>query len=234
MFILLTCEHGGRDVPHAYRRLFRGQRAVLESHRGSDPGALGVALRMASRLAAPIIFSTVTRLLVDLNRSLDRPDLHSEFTAGLTEDERRRVVDAFYRPYRDSVARSVACATRAGHRVLHLGVHSCADVLRGEQRELDIALLFDEARTRERDFARAYREALAVRAGELRVPLNEPYRGADDGLTTALRGEFPEDRYLGLEIELRQGLIRRPSEQRAAGDLLAAALLELAPTGERP
>jgi predicted N-formylglutamate amidohydrolase len=233
-FVLLTCEHGGNEVPAAYKQLFRGHGAVLESHRGYDIGALGVALHMASRLSAPIIFSTVTRLLVDLNRSLDQPDVFSEFTADLSEGERRRVVDTFYRPHRASVARTIACAVGSGSRVLHLGVHSCTDVLHGERRELDIALLFDETRTHEAGFAHRYRDAMTSLAESLRCPFNEPYRGSDDGLTTTLRSAYPQESYLGIEIEVRQGMIIGEAEQRTTGDLLAAALGGLAPMDAQP
>ncbi len=36
--IVITCEHGGNRVPKLYRELFHGQRRLLESHRGYDPG----------------------------------------------------------------------------------------------------------------------------------------------------------------------------------------------------
>jgi predicted N-formylglutamate amidohydrolase len=223
-FTLITCEHGGRDIPVAYRQLFRGQKVLLASHRGYDVGALGVALRFASRLSAPIVFSTITRLLVDLNRSPDQPGVFSEFTQDLSDDERQRLLALYHTPHRSSVERTVSSAIVAGHRVLHLGVHSCTDILNGRPRDLDIALLFDETRVREQEFCDRCRAALRQRAGDLRYPFNEPYRGADDGLTTMLRSRHAPDDYLGIEIEVRQGMILRSSEQNAAGDLLASAV----------
>ncbi len=227
IFVLLTCEHAGRDVPDAYATLFRGRDAALNSHRGVDIGALGVALRMAARLSAPIIFSTVTRLLIDLNRSIDQPDAYSEFSADLPEHDRRRIADLFYYPHRNAVTRTIECATASGHRVLHLGIHSCTDILDGTQRNLDIALLFDESRAGESVFARHYRASMVAHHSDLRYRFNEPYNGADDGLTTTLRGIFPQESYLGIEIEVRQGLILNDSEQRAVGDLLATSLMDM-------
>ena len=224
LFVLLTCEHGGRDVPAAYRRVFRGQKALLSTHRGYDIGALGVATRMASLLAAPLIFSTVTRLLIDLNRSLDQRDVFSEFTRDLDEAERASIVATYYRPHRDSVERTVAAATAGGHRVVHVGIHSCTDVLKGSRRELELALLFDEARPLEAVFCERWRDELARIAPDRRCPFNQPYRGSDDGLTTSLRGRFSADDYLGLEVEVRQGIIGRAVEQRVIGELLAQSL----------
>jgi predicted N-formylglutamate amidohydrolase len=92
-------------------------------------------------------------------------------------------------------------------------------------RDLDIALLFDDARVREEDFCERWRSELRQKlAGDLRYRFNEPYHGADDGLTTTLRSRFAPEDYLGIEIELRQGMVLRSSEQNAAGDLLASAL----------
>ena len=47
---LVTCEHGGNRIPAPCRRLFRGQRALLDSHRGYDPGALVMAKALAAAL----------------------------------------------------------------------------------------------------------------------------------------------------------------------------------------
>ena len=40
---LITCEHGGNRIPPRYRDLFAGCEALLQSHRGYDPGALTLA-----------------------------------------------------------------------------------------------------------------------------------------------------------------------------------------------
>ncbi len=223
-FVLVTCEHAGREVPPEYARLFRGAVEALRSHRGWDPGAFPVAQRLAAHASAPLIASTVTRLLVDLNRSPDRPDTFSERTRVLPEAERARILDRFYTPHRDAVTRTLRAVIEAGHRAVHLGVHSCTDVLDGRTRDLDIALLFDEGRPLERAFCEAWRSAMLARRPDLRFPFNEPYRGADDGLTTTLRGLFRPEAYLGIEIELRQGFVRTSRGQRDAADLLVGTL----------
>ncbi|MEC9373270.1 MAG: N-formylglutamate amidohydrolase, partial [Planctomycetota bacterium] len=86
--ILITCEHAGREIPPRWRRHFRGASEILRSHRGLDIGAFDVALALAEHLAAPLIFSRTSRLLIELNRSLDHPRLFSEYTRDLDESER--------------------------------------------------------------------------------------------------------------------------------------------------
>ena len=103
--VLLTCEHGGAEVPAKYRGLFRSRAAqsALRSHRGSDHGALWLAKTLQRSLRAPLLASTVTRLLVDLNRSLGHPQLFSEFSRPLDPAARVSLLESLYYPHRDRV-----------------------------------------------------------------------------------------------------------------------------------
>ncbi len=99
----------------------------------------------------------------------------------------------------------------SGGTVLHLAIHSFVPVLDGVEREVEIGLLFDPGRGAERAFCqrvrRGLRESLAGGAHRLRVRFNEPYRGVADGLPTWLRKHFPPSQYMGIELEVSQGLI---------------------------
>ena len=64
--------------------------------------------------------------------------------------------------------------------------------------------------SRERGVALEFRRRLSA-SRRWRVRLNQPYCGASDGLTTALRRRFPPERYLGLELELNQRHVRGPA-----------------------
>lgn len=202
--LLVTCEHGGNRVPPAYRRRFRARQALLSTHRAHDPGSLLVARELAAQLGAPLVQSTVTRLLVDLNRSLHHPRLFSEVTRPLPPAERARIIERHWRPYRDEVEARIAAATATGRFLLHVSSHSFTPALDGEVRNADIGLLYDPRRRPERELAARWRQALAARAPGLRVRMNYPYAGRADGLTTHLRRRFPASRYAGIELELNQ------------------------------
>ncbi len=225
-FTVLTCEHGGNEVPAAYRRLFRNAAPALRSHQGYDPGALAVAWRMASHLAAPLVSATTTRLLIDLNRSLGNPQRFSPFTRDLPEPQKQAIERAYHRPYWRRVETLLSALLAAGQRVLHVGVHSCIDELDGEARQLDVALLFDPQRPSEAAFCRHWQRRLIAHRPAWRCPFNQPYLGAADGLTTWLRTCFPAAAYAGVEIEVRQGLIATRRAQRQVADVLAATLAE--------
>jgi predicted N-formylglutamate amidohydrolase len=223
--VLVTCEHGGSRVPARWTTLFADAGEVLSTHRGWDPGALALARDLAHRLRAPLRAATVTRLLVDLNRSPRHPRVFSEWTRTLSRAERAGLLARYHAPHRDAVERDVTELMRRGHRVLHLGVHSFTPVLDGVVRRADLALLYDPRRPLERALCAGWAGALAVRLPHLAVRRNHPYRGVSDGLTTWLRRRLSAEAYLGVEIEVNQRLLgaggRFPGE---IGDALAACL----------
>lgn len=209
LVLVLSCEHGGKRVPSRYARHFDAPAAVLASHRGWDPGSLPLARRLARALRAPLIATTVTRLLVDCNRSPHHRKLHSTY-AHLDAALREALLDEHYRPHRARVEAAIAERLVRGARVLHVAVHSFTPVLDGVPRNADLGWLYDPRRTLERRVADELLLALRAGAPDLRVRRNYPYLGRADGLPTALRRRFPEARYAGFELELNQLHARRP------------------------
>jgi len=207
--VLVTCEHGGNEVPREHRALFRGRKALLASHRGWDPGTLELASRLSTALHAPLVASTVTRLLVDLNRSPHNPRVFSEVTRPLPRAERMELLDRWHRPHWDAARKALATSLGAHGCALHLGVHSFTPVLAGVRRRPDFAVLYDPARPLERALAVDWARALARALPERVVRRNDPYRGCADGLTTVMRRELPAASYVGIEIEINQKHIDR-------------------------
>jgi len=210
--LVLSCEHGGCQVPAAYRQFFRGQDRLLNSHRGHDPGSLDLAEFLAAHLSAPLMAATVTRLLVELNRSLRHPRLFSSLTKSLDAAARQTVLQQHYEPHRALVEKSVRAALVRSGAVLHLGVHTFTPVLHGMVRRADIGLLYDPARALEQKWASAWRTAIRQRRPDLIVRRNYPYRGISDGLTTYLRRQLATENYAGLELEVNQRWFRRGGE----------------------
>jgi predicted N-formylglutamate amidohydrolase len=194
-------------VPPEHARLFAGAAGVLDSHRGLDYGALDVARAFARRLRAPCVAATVTRLLVDLNRSPHHRHVFSEYSRALGAAERAAVMRTYYAPYRLEVERAAMQAARAGALLLHVSSHSFTPRLHGEVRCADVGFLYDPARRIERDFVAAWQAALAERAPRLALRRNYPYRGTADALVTHLRRRYPERAYAGVEIEVNQKLV---------------------------
>lgn len=229
--LVLSCEHGGNRVPSRYAPLFRSAaaRRALAGHRGCDIGALALARALARRFAVPLTHSTVTRLLVDLNRSLGHRALFSEFSDVLDSRAREALLDAHYFPHREAVRGQIDAAIAAGGSVVHVSVHSFVPRLGGVTRNADIGLLYDARRSRERALCERWQRALLEHGKQLRVRRNYPYLGAADGLTTALRRELAVDDYIGIELEANQavltaGAARRRALESVVGETLAGLL----------
>jgi predicted N-formylglutamate amidohydrolase len=204
---LITCEHGGNRIPPQYRVLFDSCPGLLDSHRGFDAGALTMARQLAAAFSAPLLASTTSRLLVDLNRSIGHPTLFSAWTLGLPADRRAQILDHYYRPYRTAADLWVEEAVSRGRRVIHLSSHSFTPELDGKVRSADVGLLYDPARSGEAALCARWKLALGIAQPELRVRRNYPYAGKDDGLTAHLRRRFPDDAYIGIELEINQAMV---------------------------
>ena len=213
---IVTCEHGGNRIPAPYRLLFRGQRALLDSHRGYDPGSLVMAKALAGAFAAPLVASTISRLLVDLNRSIGHPQLFSAVTRAAPAQTRGKIVDDHYRPYRMQVERLVRQAVAREHRVIHISSHSFTAELDGKVRDADVGLLYHPGRRGEADVCAHWKETLETLAPEVRVRRNYPYAGRGDGLTSHLRARFAPSEYVGIELEVNQGIVFAPGRRWTA------------------
>lgn len=207
--LVVTCEHGGREVPSAYAALFAGREALVQSHRGWDAGALELGRQMADAFGVPLHGATTTRLLVDLNRSIGHRQLFSELTRSMSPARRRAVVDRYWRPHREAVEGEIDRHIASGKRVIHIASHSFTSTLAGVDRRADVAWLYDPRRPGESAFARAWMMDFAQRAPGVRLRRNYPYQGRGDGHTAWLRKRHPDAAYVGIELEVNQRLVEQ-------------------------
>lgn len=207
---LVTCEHGGNRVPAEYAALFARHRRLLESHRGWDPGSLDMGRAFALALAAPLIASDVTRLLIDLNRTPRSRTRYSIITRSLPKEQRLEVELGYYEPHLAAVIDAITESRGRGRPLIHLGMHTFTPVFNGRVRRTDVGLLYDPVRELERRFCERWRAALRERRPDLAIHSNQPYRGTSDGLTTMLRHSRAAASYLGIELEVNQRFVLRP------------------------
>lgn len=203
-FYLISCEHGGNRIPAHFQDLFLERGSLLRTHRGYDMGALRMARDFAGALSAPLLVSTISRLLIDLNRSPGHPKLYSDATRSAPADVRQEIFARHYLPYRDHAEEMIAQAIAYGAHVTHLSSHSFTPELDGKRRDADVGLLYDPTRMAEADLCRRWKIALQAHAPHMKTRLNYPYTGTSDGFTVYLRRRFPAEDYLGIELELNQ------------------------------
>lgn len=201
--VVLTCEHAGNQIPHAYSDLFKNGEKILASHQGLDIGAFQLA-EYFSKYYPQFFYSKVSRLFIELNRSIWHPQLYSPFLQQLTEDEKKRILVNYYLPYRNQVMYALESLFDHGEQVLHLSIHTFTPELNGEVRNTDIGFLYDPRRKREKNFCKLWKQTIYSQTRQFRVRYNYPYLGKADGFVTALRKKYPEDQYIGMELEVNQ------------------------------
>ena len=218
MKLILTCEHGGNEIPQKYASYFEEHQDVLKTHRGFDLGALEFFNHLKP-LANFVSFSKTSRLLIELNRSLHHKNLFSEFTKDLPLSAKKELINEHYLPYRNSIENKISKYINNKKLVIHLSIHSFTPVLNGVKRNCDIGLLFDSRIPLEREVAKFLKDAILTKTDDSKVRYNYPYLGKMDGFTTYLRKQFPKN-YVGIEIEINQKYAENNNTQKVLKNIL--------------
>ncbi len=201
--ILITCEHATDFIPRIYRDLF--PLYILKTHRAIDFGAKTLAQQLSKKLKVPAYYAKHSRLLVDLNRSLDNKRyLFKSPMRDFSMAQKELILKKYYYPYRNTIEEDIVRMLKNDVPVLHLSIHSFAPILNGKRRTNDVGLLFDPQHKREKEFCLALKKDLQRRLPKMAHRFNVPYKGTSDGFTTWLRKRYKAKPYIGIEIEINQ------------------------------
>ena len=215
---IVTCEHARPYIPPEYEAQLGELLHGIETHRVYDWGARPIAKHLARLLKAPYFESEVSRLVIDLNRSIDNPDLLSEPIRAAGAELKQLLLARYYDPFREAVGRLVEEAIANGDTVFHFSIHSFTPNYYGQERSVKFGVLFDESREIESNLAQKILAAHKIRHPYMKAAFNEPYKGTADGHTTSLRQRYPSN-YAGIELEYSQGLELETYAARFASEL---------------
>lgn len=235
---VLVCDHASNRIPDPYGDL--GLSAIDRlRHIAWDPGALAVSRQMMDLLDAPLVQSTVSRLVIDTNRFHDAPDLinplseTTEIPANqeIGDHERANRIALFHDPFHTAIDTLMAQREAAGLTSVLVAVHSFTPVYKGVARPWSIGLIHGQNET----FTRALYEELAREAPDLNIGWNEPY-AARNGVTYTLEHHGDGRGLQSTMIEIANTEILEPSGVRLWASRLArcvaSAREKLAPTSE--
>ncbi len=234
---LLVCEHASNGFPPAFGTLGLNAEA-RRTHIAWDPGALGVAKRLAANLDSPLIHACVSRLIYDLNRpptSSGAMAAHSETFAipgnqALGAAERRRRTEMIYLPFHDTLHAEITRRMAVGNAPVIVTIHSFTPVWFGKPRAVELGIIHDAQPA----LAKAVLTEAKARTG-LDCRLNEPYSAADE-VTHTLRLHATPYGLANVMLEIRNDLIADRVAEVAMADgltpVLAAALAAICPAPE--
>ncbi|NLD93736.1 MAG: N-formylglutamate amidohydrolase [Fibrobacter sp.] len=201
--LLVTCEHGGNTIPLKYRYLFNNT-DILTTHRGYDPGALPLAKKIAAYNNCNFLYETISRLLIEQNRSIGHASLFSRYSQLLSPDERELLLVRYYHPYHQKILSLVQDNLSTKRFTIHLSIHTFTPVLDGVERTADVGILYDPSSDSEYRTADWLKKNIREQINGIRVRRNYPYKGVSDGLTAWLRKKYNNMVYCGIEIEINQ------------------------------
>ncbi len=225
--LVISCEHAVDNVPEAYQPLFAPFKNLLASHRGVDFGALAIAEHLSKQISCDFIQATTTRLLVDCNKSINHHRCFSKVTRDLPSEEKQKIMDLYYWPFRQQVMTSIKKHIEHGLQVWHLSIHSFTPVLHDMVRNADIGLLYDPQRPPEKILARQWKIEILKQTPIYKIRMNYPYQGVSDGFTSMMRKIYPSDQYVGIEVEANQALTQTTQNLDTLKNILTISLLKL-------
>ena len=185
---LLVCDHASNAM------------VEREHHTAYDIGAAGVTRRLAELLDSPAIYSSVSRLIIDCNRTPAADDPN---------------VAAYFTPYHDAIE----AAVEAMGDPVFLSIHSMTPELDGVARPWQIALSsYTDRRLTDPVLA-------ALRAfGDITVGDNEPY-DIDPAVDYTTPVHAIRRGLLHLQVEFRQDEVATEAGQLWWAERFAQALL---------
>ncbi|HTQ08132.1 MAG TPA: N-formylglutamate amidohydrolase [Polyangiaceae bacterium] len=219
---VIACDHASRRIPRKLARLGLPD-AELERHIAWDIGAAGLARKLAAKLDAWLVLQNYSRLVIDCNRRLERPDsiaVRSEDTpipgnqdVGPHDAELR--AREIFEPYHARIRRELDERAGAGRASILLFVHTFTPVFRSVPRVWHAGVLYH----RDTRLALPLLGALRRESG-LEIGDNQPY--AATALTDYGIIVHGEERGLPhVELEVRQDLVSDDEGQEAWAERLA-------------
>jgi predicted N-formylglutamate amidohydrolase len=209
---VLVCDHASNRIPPPYGDL--GLSLVQRlMHIAWDPGALAVACELSRLLDAPLIHSTVSRLVIDCNRDADAVDLCpriSERTeipgnASVSAGDRAERLALYHAPFHETIDTLLSRRAAAGEEAILVTVHSFTPVYKDVHRPWPIGLIHGTDPT----FTAALRDALEADEPALNIGWNEPY-SALNGVTYTLEHHGDGRGLPATMIEIRHNEILEP------------------------
>ncbi len=179
--LLLVGDHVSNCIPRALHGLGLDD-AVLEQHVAYDIGTRKLITHLSQHLDAPAVLAGYSRLVIDLNRSLEDPSVIPTVSdnipipgnQGLSRQDRALRVHCFYTPYRVAIDSMLRRKRACGHVPAFISIHSFTPQLSDRRhRPWHIGLMWDK----DPRIPVPLMAALRAHPQGLNVGDNEPYSG---------------------------------------------------------
>jgi len=223
--LIIVCDHASNRIPRSLDNLGLAEHH-LHDHIAWDIGAGAVARRLNEWLGGSAVLAVYSRLVVDLNRSLQHDQAFPPISdgilvpgnLGLSPEAKSRRARSLFDPYHQAIDEIITTKCTAESYPVFIGVHSFAPRLHGIERPWHIGVLWDKDPRLPLPILRALRAH-----ADIVVADNEPYSGRHPAdYTIDTHAEPAGLAHIGMEI--RQDLIRDEAGQERWATRIAEAL----------
>ncbi len=195
--ILISCEHGGNQIPIRYRSLFN--EASLQEYTAWDEGALDLALTLAERLDVPCFNHQTSRLLVDVDLPLGNSALFTLDSVSLSDADKQSILERYYFPYRLRIENTIAMSDKP---LLHVSIHTT------QVQNADLVIKFNGNRAMEKECTMLLMDNISKASINFNVALHDNTTHAEDSFVHYLRTRFDDEAYAGLTLSMHTNLTR--------------------------
>lgn len=224
--LMLVCEHASNFIPARFNNLQLAD-DVLHSHAALDIGAIDLAQAISRLLDAPLVSTTVSRLVYDCNRPFGAtgaiPEKSEVFqipgNQNLSDAEVRDRFEKYYLPFETAISNRLA---KFSTPPLFITIHSFTPVYHGETRNVDIGIICEKDSRLTDQVVR-----LAQKQTTLCVEANMPY-GPEDGVTHTLGLHANKNGLLNAMIEVKNDLLSSVEKCQEMALTLATLISESA------
>ena len=227
--LLLVCDHASNRIPAALDNLGL-EPWELQRHIAYDIGSRKLTCHLSEHLDAPAVLAGYSRLVVDLNRSLEDPSLMPEVSdgtpvpgnQGLTAAQRSERIHSLFTPYRKAIDGMLHGFRERGVVPAFVAIHSFTPEMAGFSRPWHAGILWDK----DPRIPVPLMEKLRARPEGFNIGDNEPYSGKHPADYTidhhAEAAGIPH-----VSIEIRQDLVDTEAGAERWASILHEALAEI-------
>ncbi len=149
--ILLVGDHASNVMPKILDNLGLDD-AALEQHIAYDIGSKKLIHHLSQHLDAPAVLAGYSRLIVDLNRSLEddsaMPEV-SDYTVikgnqNMSDEDRNARIDSFYKPYRQAIDMMLHRFKEQEIVPAFISIHTFTPEISGFSRPWHVGVLWDK------------------------------------------------------------------------------------------
>lgn len=227
--VLLVGDHVSNTIPKMLNNLGLDER-LLEQHIAYDIGTRKLIHHLSQHLDAPAVLAGYSRLVVDLNRSLEDDSVMPEVSDNvviegnlrMSQEHRKQRIHSFYTPYRAAIDMMLRRFRQQDIVPAFISIHSFTPEIAGRFRPWHAGLLWDK----DPRIPLPLMKNLRAHPDEFNIGDNQPYSGKHPADYTidhhAETAGLPH-----VSIEIRQDLVNTEDGAERWASILDEALRDI-------